>query len=344
VVPVEEYVERVVREIDLRFPEREGWRVGTLYMGGGTPSRLGAAGIGGLMERLGERFTLAKGAEVTIEANPDDITVEAVRSWRESGVNRLSIGIQSFDDRVLSWMHRTHNAAQAARAVEAARAGGIEQLSLDLIFALPEALGRDWERDLSSALALEPSHISLYGLTIEPATPLGRWRDRGQVTEAPDERYEEEFLHAHHRLVGAGFEHYEVSNYARPGARARHNSSYWHRVPYAGFGPSAHSFDGDTRRWNLAAYAEWCRALEDEGDPVGGSELLTEENVAAEDVYLGLRTREGLEVSPGVARHVQSWVQAGWAVVEGARLRLTPAGWLRLDSLAADLTAIGSRL
>jgi oxygen-independent coproporphyrinogen-3 oxidase len=265
-----------------------------------------------------------------------------VRAWRASGVNRLSVGIQSFDDRVLSWMHRTHDASQAARAVEAARAGGIEELSLDLIFALPDALERDWDRDLASALALEPSHISLYGLTIEPATPLGRWRDRGQVAEAPEERYEREFLHAHDRLAAAGFEHYEVSNYARPGARARHNSSYWRRVPYAGLGPSAHSFDGAVRRWNESAYAEWLRALHQGRDPVAGNELLNEENRAAELVYLGLRTDQGIAVEPEMARHVRSWVQAGWAIEDGPRLRLTPAGWLRLDALAAALTAVGS--
>jgi oxygen-independent coproporphyrinogen-3 oxidase len=342
-VPTEQYIDRLSREIDLRVPDRTGWRADTLYLGGGTPSRLGADGIARLMERLADRFTLSDDAEVTVEANPDDITPDAVRSWRASGVNRLSIGIQSFDDRALAWMHRTHEAAQAVRAVEAARAGGIEQLSLDLIFALPDALGRDWDRDLTSALALDPSHISLYGLTIEPATPLGRWRDRGEVVEAPDERYEHEFLRAHERLVAAGFEHYEVSNYARPGYRARHNSSYWRRVPYAGFGPSAHSFDGETRRWNVAAYAEWARILGEGRDPIAGDERLTDENRAAELVYLGLRTTEGIEVEPSVARHVHSWLLAGWAVIEGGRLRLTPLGWLRLDGLATDLTAVGSR-
>jgi oxygen-independent coproporphyrinogen-3 oxidase len=295
------------------------------------------------VERLGERIALTDGAEVTLEANPDDITADAVRAWRASGVNRLSIGIQSFDDRALQWMHRTHDAAQAARAVEAARTGGIEEVSIDLIFALPEALERDWDRDLVNALALEPSHISLYGLTIEPATPLGRWRDRGQVMEAPEERYEREFLHAHDRLVAAGFEHYEVSNYARPGSRARHNSSYWRRVPYAGFGPSAHSFDGAVRRWNTAAYAEWVREVGEGRDPVAGDEFLTSANRDSEIMYLGLRTADGIDVGSRMARHVHSWELAGWAVVEGTHLRLTPAGWLRLDSLAADLTAVGSR-
>jgi len=341
-VPASEYIEGVAREIDLRFPERADWRADTLYLGGGTPSRLGASGIARLMELLRERISLEEHAEVTIEANPDDITVDAVRAWRASGVNRLSIGIQSFDDRVLSWMHRTHDAAQASRAVTIAREGGIENFSVDLIFALPDALERDWDRDLAGALALEPSHVSLYGLTIEPATPLGRWHDRGQVAEAPEERYEHEFLLAHERLTAAGFAHYEVSNYARPGARARHNSSYWRRVPYAGLGPSAHSFDGAVRRWNLAAYAEWLRVLQQGRDPMAGDELLNEESRAAELVYLGLRTDQGIEMERALARHVRSWVEAGWAIEEGSRLRLTPAGWLRLDALAAALTAVGS--
>ena len=341
-VPVADYVAAVAREIELRFPGREPWEVDTLYFGGGTPSRLGAEGVARLLDALRARITLAPGAEVTLEANPEDITADAARAWRASGITRLSIGSQSFDDAVLAWMHRTHDAAAIERAVDHARAAGIANLSLDLIFALPGSLGRDWDRDLDRALALAPSHVSLYGLTVEPRTPLGRWRDRGAVIEAPEERYEREFLRAHERLAGAGFEHYEVSNYARPGARSRHNSSYWRHVPYAGLGPAAHSFDGTERRWNLSAYAAWEGAVRGGRDPVEGREVLTESDRAAERIYLGLRTVEGLTISSEMALRVQRWVEAGWATLRGERLRLTPAGWLRLDALATDLTLVGS--
>jgi oxygen-independent coproporphyrinogen-3 oxidase len=343
VVPVDEYLSALAAELALRVPAGEVWPVDTLYFGGGTPSRLGPQGVARLLELVRQRVALEPGAEVTLEANPDDITVDAARGWREAGVNRLSIGSQSFEPRVLTWMRRTHSAEQIARGVAVARDAGITNLSLDLIFALPEALDRDWDADVTRALALEPDHLSLYGLTIEPATPLARWRDRGTVREAPDERYEVEFLRAHDLLARAGYEHYEVSNYARPGRRSQHNASYWRRVPYAGFGPAAHSFDGARRRWNLGPYAGWVAAVRVGHDPLEGEEALGDEERRAEEVYLGLRTQTGLDIDAALALRVQPWIDAGWAVREGTRLRLTPLGWLRLDTLSADLTLIPSR-
>ena len=340
-VPVEEYVRALRTELELRFPREahEPWTLDTLYFGGGTPSRLGGEGLALAAATVLERATLAPGAEVTAEANPEDVTADAVAAWRGAGINRLSLGSQSFDARVLEWMHRVHDPEAVRRAVAIARDGGIGSLSLDLIFALPSALDRDWRADLDATLALAPDHVSLYGLTVEPHTPLGRWRERGEAEEAPEERYESEFLEAHARLTAAGFEHYEVSNYALPGRRARHNSAYWTGVPYAGLGPSAHEFDGVVRRWNVGPYAEWVRRLAAGRDPVEGSETLTDDNRIAERVYLGLRTTDGLEISDAEREHVARWVEQGWAAIDGSRLRLTPLGWLRLDALAADLTA-----
>ncbi|MGH7633890.1 MAG: coproporphyrinogen-III oxidase family protein, partial [Gemmatimonadaceae bacterium] len=286
-VPVAAYVHAVARELDVRFSTDSAWEVDTLYFGGGTPSHLGGWGVAQLMSTLRQRVTLAPRAEVTLEANPDDITPDDAAAWRAAGITRLSIGAQSFDDRALAWMHRTHDAARIAIAVHAARSAGFTDLSLDLIFALPEALRRDWRRDLALALELAPTHLSLYGLTIEGGTPLARWRDRGLAIEAPDERYEQEFLLAHELASAAGFEHYEVSNFGRPEYRARHNSAYWSHVPYAGVGPAAHGYDGTRRRWNAAAYEEWRRAVVASRDPVAGTEVLTEEQRAAERMYLG---------------------------------------------------------
>lgn len=346
-VPVSEYVNAVAAELAHRDAASTCAPLTTLYLGGGTPSRLGANGVAQLLNTMREHITLAPDAEVTLEANPEDITAEAVAAWRASGINRLSIGIQSFDDRVLRWMHRVHDASSAQRAVAVARDGGLEHFSLDLIFAVPESLERDWSRDVDMMLALTPDHLSLYGLTVEPHTPLGRWQARGEVQESSEDRYETEFLDAHNRLAQAGFEHYEVSNFARPGYRARHNSAYWRGVPYLGIGPSAHGFDGKHRRWNVPAYAAWLSLLQRDADPVGGTELLTADNRVAEQAYLGLRTRDGLAVSPAEHPHVQKWLEAGW--VEWTEsdtettLRCTPLGWLRLDALAADLTARRSR-
>jgi oxygen-independent coproporphyrinogen-3 oxidase len=342
--PVDDFVTGIQHELSLRFRDANPWTLDTLYFGGGTPSRLGAVGVERLLDIIRVRADLAADAEITLEANPEDVTVEAVRGWRDAGVNRLSIGAQSFDEGVLRWMHRTHDASAIARAVENARAGGIENYSLDLIFALPETLGRDWSRDVERALALEPPHVSLYGLTLEPRTPLGRRQARGEVAEAPDESYEREFLLADEYLSVAHFEHYEVSNFALAGRVSRHNSAYWSKAPYAGIGPSAHEFDGRARRWNVEAYAEWLRVVNDQRDPIGGIEVLTEENRLAEEVYLGLRTRRGLKLSGNERDHVRVWEAAGWAnVADDERLVLSPLGWLRLDSLAADLTLLRSR-
>jgi oxygen-independent coproporphyrinogen-3 oxidase len=343
-VPVDEYVSAVSRELEIRFGDAERWAVSTLYLGGGTPSRLGAAGVSRLLDALAKRIEVEPGGEVTLEANPDDVSLEAARAWRAAGVNRLSIGAQSFDDRVLEWMHRTHDAAQIGRAIDAARKAGIEDLSIDLIFSLPDNVERSWSTDLERALAVEPTHVSLYGLTIEPHTPLGRWRERGELEASPDDQYEAEFLMAHESLADAGFEHYEVSNFARPGRRARHNSAYWSRVPYVGLGPSSHGFDGVERRWNDAAYAEWQRRITAGFDPLAGRELLSADDIAAERTYLGLRTNGGLTLANDELARVSAWIDQGWgALHDGNRLVLTPQGWLRLDALAADLTVERSR-
>ena len=343
VVPVDDYLDGVRRELALRWGAAP-WGTETLYLGGGTPSRLGGDGVRRLFDVLAERIQLLPGAEVTLEANPEDVTPEALAAWRDAGVNRLSLGGQSFDDGVLRWMHRGHDAAAIVRAVEQARDAGFAHVSFDLIFALPPALARDWTSDLERAIALAPSHLSLYGLTVEPGTPLGRWRDRGEAGDVPEEQYESEFLEAHARLTAAGFAHYEVSNFAGSGGRARHNGAYWRGVPYAGLGPSAHEFDGATRRWNVAPYAAWLHRLREGADPVEGAELLTTENRTAETVYLGLRTSDGLKLVGDAERaRVVRWVEAGWASLVDDHLTLTAAGWLRLDALAADLTLIRSR-
>src|SRR5919109_773826 len=319
--PVDEFVRAVAAEIDVRSPDRApaSWHADTVYLGGGTPSRLGASGIRALMDSLRERLTIVANAEVTIEANPDDVSPEGTRAWKDAGVNRVSLGAQSFDPKALAWMHRTHATDQIAHAVEAARIAGIENVSLDLIFALPTSLGRAWRDDLERAIDLEPSHISLYGLTIHERTPLSRWRERGEVAEAPDEVYAEEFLLAHEMLTDAGFEHYEVSNYARPGMRSRHNSCYWLGIPWAGIGPAAHEFDGARRRWNVGPYAQWVRAVRGGQDPIEGEEVLSTENRNAERVYLGLRTSEGLVLTEREASRVRPWIDSAWATVEGSR-------------------------
>ena len=341
-VPVAEFITAAERELALRFTDAGSWELETLYFGGGTPSRLGADGMRRLIDVVLEKATLAPDAEVTIEANPDDIDAETARAWREAGINRVSLGVQTFDDGALKWMHRVHDSQATPASIAALREAGFTDISLDLIFSLPQSIQRDWRDDLERAIAFDPTHVSLYGLTVEPEAPLGKQVARGEVIEAPEEGYEDDFLLADALLTGAGFEHYEVSNFARPGHRARHNFSYWRGVPYGGIGPGAHEFDGANRRWNVGAYVDWVRRLERGTDPVEGQEELTAANRIAEAVYLGLRTTNGLEISHAERERVAPWIAQKWARVEANRLILTPLGWLRLDSLAADLTLLRS--
>jgi oxygen-independent coproporphyrinogen-3 oxidase len=341
-VPVEDFADAIARELRTRFgDERHG--VDTIYLGGGTPSRLGADGIQRLLDLVRTNFAPAPGAEITMEANPEDVSAADAARWREAGVTRVSLGVQSFDDDVLRWMHRTHDAGQAVRAASMLREAGFDDWSLDLIFALPPEVERSWSGDLARAIDLGPPHISSYGLTIEPHTPLLRWRERGQVHDAGEDRYEAEFLEADTVLTEAGFEHYEISNYARPGRRAIHNSAYWRRVPYVGLGPSAHGFDGSARRWNLREYVAWRERTLLGQDPVEGTESLDPVAIAIEEAYLGLRTSTGLPVSDANAGDFDRWRDQGWAAVVDGIGRLTPSGWLRLDALVGDLTDVRSR-
>ena len=342
-VPAAAFADTVAAEIRLRGLGGGTHVLDTLYLGGGTPSRLGPEGVTRLLHELGTAFQLAPSAEVTLEANPEDITPGAVSAWREAGVNRVSLGVQSLDPGVLAWMHRVHTAQQARDAVAILRDSGIGSISLDLIYALPSVLARDWARDLEESIALGPDHVSCYGLTIETHTPLARWQARGDVAPAGEDSWEREFLAAHDRLRSAGYEHYEVSNYALPGRRAVHNAAYWVGAPYVGLGPSAHGFDGEARRWNLRDFTAWERAVAGEADPVEESETLLPEQRQIEEIYLGLRTDRGVATSGGDESLARSWRDAGWAVSDAGRLRLTPLGWLRLDALATALTQHRSR-
>ncbi len=344
-VPWAEFVDAIAAELVARASEGQIGPLQTIYLGGGTPSKLGAAGLGRLISTLRPLIDeMSPDGSLTIETNPEDLAgTELPGAVSQLGLRRVSMGVQSFDPAVLDWMHRGHTEATVRTAFAALRSHGITDISLDLIFALPSILQRDWGSDLAKAIDLRPTHISLYGLTIEPRTPLGRWQARGDVDAAPDDRYAEEYLEAVERLTAAGYEHYEVSNFALPGHRSRHNSAYWQRVPYLGLGPSAHSFDGVSRRWNERAYAAWRDRLAAGEHPTEGAETLSGDEILAEEVYLGLRTSDGLAQAPADAELVGQWHRAGWAAVTDGRIRMTTEGWLRLDALAAALTAARSR-
>src|SRR5438034_5094081 len=357
-IPAREYVDAVLKELDVLLESSPGWanpgatprgysedRLETLYLGGGTPSLLPPDALATLLTSLLDVFraTSSRDAvEVTLEANPEDVKPETAAAWRNAGVNRVSLGAQSFDDGVLKWMHRSHDSTRIGVAVRALRAAGFDNISLDLIFALPAELRRDWARDLDLACSLLPAHLSLYGLTVEERTPLARWISRGATSVPNDDRYAEEYLLAHRRLAARGYAFYEVSNAARDGFRSRHNSAYWSGRAYVGLGPAAHSYDGRSRRWNIPAWPAYARAIAAGRSPVECEEILTPEQRELERLYLALRTDAGLPVTaldrprpPSTAR----WIEHGWAEVNAGRLVCTPQGWLRLDALVGDLTS-----
>ena len=344
-IPAQEYVETVLRELDIVSRDPSGWApLESLYLGGGTPSLLPPDALATLLTRLGEAFALTPAldaAEVTLEANPEDVTPETATAWRRAGINRVSLGAQSFDDRVLAWMHRPHDAARIGTAMRALRGAGFDNVSLDLIFALPSELGRDWRRDLDQGLALLPSHLSLYGLTVEERTPLARWISRGAASAPSDERYADEYLFAHERLAHEGYHFYEVSNAAREDRRSRHNSAYWSGRGYLGLGPAAHSYDGRRRCWNITAWDAYRRAVAAGGPVVESEEVLTEDQRELERLYLSLRTDAGLPVadlSRPLPASTDQWVRSGWVEIKEQRLVCTPEGWLRLDTLVNALT------
>jgi oxygen-independent coproporphyrinogen-3 oxidase len=357
-VPSRVYVDAVLKEREQTLRRSDAQQLGagpieTLYLGGGTPSHLDPSELTRLIHGLLSDGSATRDPrpatlrELTLEANPDDVTPERASAWLRAGVDRISLGVQSFDPAVLTWMHRVHTSEQAREALKTLRGAGFQNISLDLIYALPAEVTRDWSRDLDEALALEPEHLSLYGLTVEPHTPLGKWVASEKTHPAPDERYADEFLFAHERAGAAGFEHYEVSNYARPGKRAIHNSAYWQRRPFLGLGPSAHSGVADRRWWNIREFAAWLEAVGRSGGPavgmlqdapwVAGAEHLDAERVRLEDLYLGLRTSDGLSEDRLPPENVKQWIDAEWATTSGGRVRLSAEGWLRLDALVGQV-------
>jgi oxygen-independent coproporphyrinogen III oxidase len=345
-VPTREWLRAIETEWTLLAKE-QGWRppleLETLYVGGGTPSLLGR----GAMERLAD--VVARGqppglasVEWTAEANPESFSAEVAHDWRSAGVNRISLGAQSFDPGVLRWMGRLHGADGPERALGFAREAGFENVSIDLIFGVPDRLERSWAADLERTLALAPEHVSLYGLTAESATPLGRWVAEGRERLADEERYAEEYLLAHRLLTGAGYEHYEVSNFGRPGLASRHNFAYWTGAAYAALGPGAHAFYPPVRRWNLRGWEVYQEALRAGTLPVENEERISAEDAALERTWLDLRTARGAPLADANQAQLdlaRLWCERGWASLHGQRVRLTAEGWLLLDRLAIDYAA-----
>lgn len=331
------YERSLLREIELWSddPEIAGWRFDTIYLGGGTPSLLAPEVLAEILDALRDALPVEPDAWFLFEANPEDVTEESLRAWRELGVRTLSLGVQSFDASKLRFLGRRHDPEQARNSVRLARAAGFDTVSLDLIYGLPDQTPEALDRDLEAAVALAPDHFSCYQLTVHEGTWFGRLAERGELTELSDPRQADLFGQVHRVLAEAGYPAYEVSSFARaPEHRSKHNPKYWRHVPYLGLGPSAHSFGGlqgeprsltGQRWWNERTLTRWAERLERGEHPIAGSEELGTEDLALEALALALRTPEGLEIAVFRERYGQDPIRDP-AVCE----RLVDEGYLEL--------------
>ncbi|MFM8999657.1 MAG: radical SAM family heme chaperone HemW [Actinomycetota bacterium] len=331
------YVEALRREADLHAPAWTGESIATIFLGGGTPTLLASEALAGFLDHVRAGYDVEADAEITVEANPDTVDAATFAALRGAGVTRVSLGVQSFDPAVLASLERVHGPDAARRAVRAARGVGVDDLSLDLIYGAHGETDASWRATLEETVALAPDHISAYALTIEPATPLGRSIAAG-LAPAPDPDVQaDRYRIACEVLRSAGFEHYEVSNWAQPGRESRHNLGYWRRAPYLGLGAGAHAFRGDRRWWNVRPPHEYLDRVGRGELPVGGEERLGEEEVHIEELSLGLRVRDGIPaglVDPEAAR---PFVEAGLLALHGDRITATEDGWFVLNALVLEL-------
>lgn len=337
-IPHAAYADAVLGELDARAPAfAPGRTLRSIYFGGGTPALWDPPQIARLIAANKERFS-GSPDEITVEANPNDADPGTLAHLRDAGVNRLSIGTQAFDDAALVQLGRDHDAAHSLRAVDRARAAGFTSVSLDLIYALPGRDLRWWDAQLDAAIAAAPDHLSVYQLTIEPRTTFGEAARRGTLTPAPDDDAAAQFEHAHERLTAAGYEHYEVSSYARPGKRAVHNGLYWRGADYLGLGNGAHSFrrtsDGGAER--SAAPRSVVRYLQDPTTPAETT-IQTADEVRQDLVWLGLRTSDGVDAALVRGSGLARLEAAGLVTTRDGRVRPTAKGLLFADELGATL-------
>ncbi len=338
----EAYVGALLKEMDYRREELFRSRANTIYVGGGTPSQLSVQQMQVIFGHLQGNVPLEQGAEVTVECNPDDVSTEFVRGLALTSVNRISIGVQTLDDGLLRLLGRRHNASQARQAVEMLRDAGYTNISLDLMYGLPGQTLEMWQRDVQDLLDMQVPHLSAYSLQWEEGTPLYRMMERGEVAETNEELSLEMYRFLCNATRQTGMEHYEISNFALPGMKARHNSGYWHNEPYVGLGPGAHSYDGGRlRSYNppdLHAY------IASSGCPVPEVEQLSEEEWCEEQILKGLRTSEGVSLrtlprhyAEYALRMAQKHIESGSLLLEDGVLRLTEAGIFVSNDIMSDL-------
>lgn len=345
----EAYRERMVTalctELTMRASEWSNAVFETIYFGGGTPSLLNIFELKELVERCREVYKVSEFSEITLECNPDDCTPENLENWKTAGVNRLSIGLQALQADQLDWMNRTHSAHEGIRAIEQAIAAGFENISVDLMYGLPNLTNREWKSSISQIAQLNVQHISAYCLTIEEKTPLAAWVKNGKLRESSNQTQSEQFLILVETLREFGFEQYEISNFARKEHYSKHNTSYWLGIPYVGIGPSAHGYNKQERYWNKSSNQAYMKAIES-GLFLEEHETLSKYDRFNELLMIGLRTKWGVSKVDleNCLRLDEEWtelknefVASGEMIETNTHLVLSIAGRLRADSIASDL-------
>lgn len=337
----DELVNAVVAEIALQKNYLQNEPVETIYFGGGTPSLLNIEDLILIIEKIKNTFPVAVGAEITLEANPDDITENKLIAWKQAGINRLSIGIQSFFEEDLKWMNRAHNAAQAVGSLQLATQQ-FSNITIDLIYGIPGLTDERWKQNVDTVIALNVPHLSCYALTVEQKTPLDKMIKEHKKENVNPDKQSKQFLLLMQWMEDAGYEHYEISNFAKPGWRSRHNSFYWHGKKYLGIGPSAHSFDGNCRQWNVSNNQQYIDSIQKGMIPFQ-SEVLTEVQKLNEYIMTSLRTMEGLnlkktgEAAEKLAFSAKKYIEGGLIKLINDHLILTKEGKLLADGIAAEL-------
>ena len=339
----QQYVDALCREMAMR-PSADA--ISTVYLGGGTPSQLSIAQLQQLFTHLYYIYKVTDDAEITMECNPDDVTETFVAALQQLPVNRISMGAQTFDDERLRFLRRRHTARQAAEAVGRLRQAGIGNISIDLMYGFPGETADDWQHDIDAALALDVEHLSAYCLMIEDGTALYELKYKGQIIENSEELERQMYYMLKDRLAAAGYEHYELSNFARHGHRSRHNSSYWTDVPYIGLGAAAHSYDGQRRRWNVSHLQQYIDSIGN-GQQVYEEEMLDDDTRYNDKVMLSLRTAEGIDLSTLSKLHrryllplSRKYLDNGLMVQENGRLRLGREGLFVSDMIISDLMKV----
>lgn len=337
-------------EIRLRKQYLSTEKIETIYFGGGTPSVLSADEIHSLIGDITSEFEVSGDAEITLEANPDDLNAQKVKELRQTPVNRFSIGIQSFFEEDLKWMNRAHSSKEAESSVKRVQDAGFENITADLIYGFPLLSDIKWEQNIQKLIDFQIPHISSYSMTVEPKTALASFIKKGKELPMNDSQSSGQFLTLISRLTEAGFEHYEISNFAKPGMYSRHNSNYWEGINYLGIGPSAHSFNGESRQWNIANNHRYIQEIQQNKIPAE-TEFLTKVNRINEYIMTSLRTSKGIDLdfiakkfgsdySDSIRKETEVFLDKNWLKINDQKVNLSLEGKLFADHIASELFII----